>query len=130
MAMITHAVRAETTQLPFINIFRGTNLTRTIIVCGVNFFMQGSGQIFGAYSGHRRGEDCRAPFHRPVNMGITDMYPLSAQVYGALFIRSLGTVNPFAMTVVIAAVNLATPVGAMILIDKVGRRYAHLLRSW
>lgn len=92
MAMITHAVRSEAKQLPFVNIFLGTNLTRTIIVCGVNFFMQGSGQIF-------------------------------TQVYGALFIRSLGTVNPFTMTVVIAAVNLVTSVVAMILIDKVGRRY-------
>jgi MFS transporter, SP family, sugar:H+ symporter len=91
LAMILHAVRTETKQLPIINIFRGTNATRTMIVVGSNVFMQASGQIF-------------------------------AQVYGALFVKSLGTVNPFTISVVLAVVNLCTAVAAMIMIDKVGRR--------
>ena len=89
--MISHAVRTESKQLPFINIFLGSNAKRTIIVVGVNIFMQSTGQIF-------------------------------AQVYGALFVRDIGTVNPFSITVTIAAVNLVTAVAAMFLIDKVGRR--------
>jgi hypothetical protein len=44
-------------------------------------------------------------------------------IYGALFVKSLGTVNPFTITVVIAAVNVVTAVAAQIMLDRVGRRF-------
>ena len=42
--------------------------------------------------------------------------------YGALFAKSLGTINPFSVTVMIGAVNTATALLAMIITDKLGRR--------
>jgi MFS transporter, SP family, sugar:H+ symporter len=43
-------------------------------------------------------------------------------IYGAPFVKSLGTVNPFTITVVIAAVNVVTAVAAQIMLDRIGRR--------
>jgi MFS transporter, SP family, sugar:H+ symporter len=43
-------------------------------------------------------------------------------IYGALFVKSLGTVNPFTITVTIAVVNTVTAFLAMMLLDRVGRR--------
>jgi len=82
------------------DIFRGTNLRRTMIVSGANFFFQATGQIFTG-------------------------------IYGAIFVKSLGTVNPFTITVTMAVVNVCTAFLAMILLDRVGRRYVicHLRRS-
>ncbi|KAM0295982.1 hypothetical protein ACHAPM_010699 [Fusarium culmorum] len=48
-------------------------------------------------------------------------------IYGALFVKSLGTVNPFTVTVVIAVVNSCTSLLAMVLTDKLGRRFQVLL---
>lgn len=42
--------------------------------------------------------------------------------YGALFAKSLGTINPFSVTVMLGAVNTATAFLAMVLTDKLGRR--------
>lgn len=44
-------------------------------------------------------------------------------IYGALYAKSLGTVNPFNVTIAIAVVNVATALLAMALLDRVGRRY-------
>jgi SP family sugar:H+ symporter-like MFS transporter len=75
----------------FLDIFKGTNLRRTMIVAGANFFFQATGQIF-------------------------------TSIYGAIYVKSLGTVNPFTITVVIAVVNVCTAFLAMALLDRVGRR--------
>ncbi|EXM16541.1 Major facilitator, sugar transporter-like [Fusarium oxysporum f. sp. vasinfectum] len=48
-------------------------------------------------------------------------------IYGALFVKSLGTVNPFTVTVVIAVVNSCTLLLAMVLTDRLGRRFQVLL---
>jgi SP family sugar:H+ symporter-like MFS transporter len=45
-----------------------------------------------------------------------------ASQYGAIFIKSLGTVNPFDMTLINAAINSVTLLLCMGLIDKVGRK--------
>ena len=74
------------------DIFQGTNLRRTMIVCGANFFFQATGQIF-------------------------------TSIYGAIFVKSLGTVNPFTITVILAVVNVCTAFLAMTLLDRIGRRY-------
>ncbi|KEF58701.1 uncharacterized protein A1O9_06627 [Exophiala aquamarina CBS 119918] len=47
---------------------------------------------------------------------------LFTALYGALFVKSLGTVNPFTITVVIAVVNVCTAFLAMTLFDRLGRR--------
>jgi MFS transporter, SP family, sugar:H+ symporter len=83
----------------FLDIFRGRNLVRTLIVCGANFFLQSTGQVF-------------------------------ASIYGAIFVRSIGTINPFTVTVILAVVNMCTAFLAMALLDRVGRRYVqHKLAS-
>jgi MFS transporter, SP family, sugar:H+ symporter len=43
-------------------------------------------------------------------------------VYGALFAKSLGTINPFTVTIILAVVNTCTAIGAQVLTDKLGRR--------
>ncbi|KAL1904345.1 hypothetical protein Sste5344_009963 [Sporothrix stenoceras] len=43
-------------------------------------------------------------------------------VYGALFAKSLGTINPFTVTVILAVVNTLTAIMAQFLTDKLGRR--------
>ncbi|KAJ5655253.1 hypothetical protein N7507_007203 [Penicillium longicatenatum] len=43
-------------------------------------------------------------------------------IYGALFAKSIGTINPFTVTVILALVNVITAGTAMMLIDRVGRR--------
>lgn len=43
-------------------------------------------------------------------------------IYGALFVKSLGTVNPFTITITIAVVNVCTAFLAMTLFDRLGRR--------
>lgn len=47
---------------------------------------------------------------------------LFTTIYGALFVRSLGTVNPFTVTVAISIINVCTSLLAMVLTDKLGRR--------
>ncbi|KAF4996395.1 hypothetical protein FDECE_12474 [Fusarium decemcellulare] len=39
-------------------------------------------------------------------------------IYGALFVKSLGTINPFTVTIMIAVVNTCTSLLAMVLTDK------------
>lgn len=47
---------------------------------------------------------------------------LFTALYGALFVKSLGTINPFTVTVIIALVNVCTAFLAMTLFDRLGRR--------
>lgn len=51
---------------------------------------------------------------------------LFTSIYGALFAKSLGTINPFNVTIMIAVVNVFTSLLAMVLTDKLGRRYVSL----
>lgn len=44
-------------------------------------------------------------------------------IYGALYVKSLGTINPFNVTVIIAVVSTCTSLLAMVMTDKLGRRY-------
>ncbi|KAL3484518.1 general substrate transporter [Aspergillus germanicus] len=45
-----------------------------------------------------------------------------ASTYGAIFIRVIGTVNSFTMTIVISIINLAAVPTALYLVDRLGRR--------
>lgn len=75
----------------FVELWQGVNLKRTLIVMGVNFFQQATGQAF-------------------------------ASQYGAIFIKSLGTVNAFDMTLINGAVNCFGLALSLGFVDKVGRR--------
>lgn len=46
-----------------------------------------------------------------------------ASSYGAIFIRDIGTVNPFTMTLVNSIVNLVVSFIGLYLVDRHGRRY-------
>ncbi|KAJ8112649.1 hypothetical protein OPT61_g5023 [Boeremia exigua] len=71
-------------------IFQGKNLKRTLIVVGVNVFLQLTGQNF-------------------------------ISIYGAIFIRSIGVVNPFTMTSANSAIGIVTVLAVQLLTDKFGR---------
>lgn len=92
-AIIVDSLQNTVAQGTFMDIWRGSNLRRTYIVIGANFFLQATGQLFTA-------------------------------LYGALFVKSLGTVNPFTITCTIAAVNVCTALLSMTLTDRLGRRYS------
>ncbi|KAL1856885.1 hypothetical protein VTK73DRAFT_8217 [Phialemonium thermophilum] len=88
----TKAILAEEQERgSFLELWKGTNLKRTLITCGVNFFLQLTGNTF-------------------------------ANKYGTVYIKSLGTVDPFVMTVVNQLVNLLGVVVSMALVDRMGRR--------
>lgn len=88
---ILESIEKERQKGTFLDIFRKRHVTRTWVVIGANFFLQGTGQLF-------------------------------TSIYGALFAKSLGTINPFTVTIMIAVVNVFTSLLAMVLTDKLGRR--------
>lgn len=47
---------------------------------------------------------------------------LFSSVYGAYFVKQLGFINPFTMTVSNSAVQLVMCIVSMVLVDKLGRR--------
>lgn len=61
-----------------------------------------------------------------VNFYLQATGQLFTALYGALFVKSLGTVNPFTITCTISAVNVLTALLSMSLTDRLGRRYAVL----
>lgn len=75
----------------FLDLFRGANLRRTLIVLTVNFFLQATGQAF-------------------------------ASQYGALFIKGLGTVNQFTMSMIASVINFFVSLGSMFAVESLGRR--------
>lgn len=83
----------EKEQASFMDMWQGTNLKRTLITCGVNFFLQLTGNTF-------------------------------ANKYGTVYIKSLGSVDPFVMTVVNQLVSMMGVVVSMALVDRMGRRCA------
>ena len=66
------------------------NLKRTLIVLGVNIFLQLTGQNF-------------------------------VSVYGAIFIKSIGVINPFTMTSINTAVSIVFVFISQLATDKTGR---------
>lgn len=75
----------------FKELWQGVNLKRTLIVVGVSFFQQATGQAFTSQ-------------------------------YGAIFIRSLGTVNPFTMTIVNSIISAVGVMVSLSMVDKIGRK--------
>ncbi|KAH7072591.1 hypothetical protein FB567DRAFT_612162 [Paraphoma chrysanthemicola] len=74
----------------FSEMFQGTNLRRTLIVIGVNVFLQITGQNF-------------------------------VSVYGSVFIKSLGVVNPFTMASINSALGIVFVLITQAVTNKTGR---------
>ncbi|KAL1611992.1 hypothetical protein SLS60_000215 [Paraconiothyrium brasiliense] len=74
----------------FLELFQGTNLKRTLIVVGVNFFLQLTGQNF-------------------------------ASVYGTVFIKSTGVIEPFTMSAINTSVGIVAVLLCQFLTDYTGR---------
>jgi SP family sugar:H+ symporter-like MFS transporter len=85
------ALEQETEKGTFAELWRKTNLKRTVIVMGVNFFQQATGQAFSSQ-------------------------------YGTIYVKSLGTVNPFNFTLITSAINIVTLVITLLFNDRTGRR--------
>jgi len=48
-----------------------------------------------------------------------------ASQYGAVFVKSLGTINSFSVTLWNSGISICVIIGCLLIVDKVGRRYAH-----
>ena len=93
LELIRVCLREEADQGTYADLFKGHNRRRTLVICGVAFFFQATGQVF---SGH----------------------------YGAVFVQSLGTVNPFNITVSQSALNTFTSFVGILMLDRVGEYHA------
>ncbi|CAG1963118.1 unnamed protein product [Fusarium graminearum] len=78
--------------------------------------------------------DIFKPQHRTRTMVVTGANfflqstgQIFTSIYGALYVKSLGTINPFTVTVIIAVVSTCTSLLAMVMTDKLGRRFQVLL---
>ena len=75
--------------------------------------------LFKGYNARRTAVVCMVAF----------FFQATGQVfsghYGAVFVASLGTVNPFDITVAQTAINTVTSFIGILLMDRVGRRYVH-----
>lgn len=83
----------------YLDLLKGTDLKRTLIVIGVNVFQQITGQAF-------------------------------ASQYGTLFIKSLGTVNAFQMSIVSAVVGIVAVALILALNDMFGRKVFLYIGLW
>ena len=85
----------------------------------------------GSYADLLKGHNRRRTF---VVCGIAFFFQATGQVfsghYGATFVKSLGTVNPFDITVAQTAINTVTSFIGVLLIDRVGRRPLWLFGSF
>ena len=90
LGLLRVSLNGESDQGTYADLFRGHNRRRTLVVCGVAFFFQATGQVF---SGH----------------------------YGTIFVQSLGTVNPWNITVSQSALNTVTSFLGILMLDRVGK---------
>lgn len=49
--------------------------------------------------------------------------------YGAVYVKQLGTINAFDMTIVLSLLNLVSIIGSLAYADRVGRRYSYFFHS-
>ena len=81
----------------------------------------------GSYADLFKGHNRRRTF---VIIGVAFFFQATGQVfsghYGAVFVKSLGTVNPWTITVSQSGINTFTSFCGILMIDRVGRRYVHL----
>ena len=77
----------------------------------------------GSYADLLKGFNRRRTF---VVIGVAFFFQATGQVftghYGAVFVASLGTVNPFTITVTQSGINTFTSFCGILMMDRVGRR--------
>lgn len=93
---------------------KGTNLKRTAIVVGLNFFQQATGQTFSSQYGN---PTTISPFK-----GACQQMVPADDLAGTIFIKSLGTINPFSMSAGNSAIGLSMLIVCLLTVDKLGRR--------
>ena len=91
LELIRASLREEADKGSYADLWKGHNRRRTLVVIGVAFFFQATGQVF---TGH----------------------------YGAVFVASLNSVNPFTITVTQSGINTFTSFIGILMMDRVGRR--------
>ncbi|KAL0940279.1 vegetative cell wall protein gp1 [Colletotrichum truncatum] len=57
-----------------------------------------------------------------VNFFLQATGSIFASVYGAIFVKQLGFINPFTVTMITSSINIVMCVCSMVLLDKMGRR--------
>ncbi|KAF9874435.1 vegetative cell wall protein gp1 [Colletotrichum karsti] len=57
-----------------------------------------------------------------VNFFLQATGSIFASVYGAIFVKQLGFINPFTVTIITSVINIFMCLGSMVLLDKMGRR--------
>lgn len=57
-----------------------------------------------------------------VNFFLQATGSIFASVYGAIFVKQLGFINPFTVTMITSSINIVMCVCSMVLLDKLGRR--------
>ncbi|KAF4448945.1 hypothetical protein F53441_7714 [Fusarium austroafricanum] len=92
------SLEQETEQGRLVELLRGLNFKRTLIVMVVNFFQQASGQAFMSQ-------------------------------YGTIYVKSLGTINPFGFSLITSAINIVTITCILLWTDIIGRRVLMIASS-
>ncbi|KAF5976405.1 RGT2-like protein [Fusarium bulbicola] len=92
------SLEQETEQGKFVELVRGINLKRTLIVMAVNFYQQAGGQAF-------------------------------VSQYGAIYVKSLGTINPFGFSLITSAISIVSITCILLWTDIVGRRVLMMASS-
>lgn len=86
-----------------------------------------SGSYADLFKGHNRRRT-------GVVIGVAFFFQATGQVfsghYGAIFVKSLGTINPFTITVSQSGINTFTSFVGILMLDRVGRRYASWKHAW
>lgn len=99
LELMRDSLREESQTSTYAELLKGHNRRRTLVVIGVAFFFQATGQVF---SGH----------------------------YGAIFIKSLGTINPWTIQLSQSSINTVTSFVGIIVSDRWGRRYVRNFPSF
>lgn len=85
----------------------------------------------GSYADLFKGHNRRRTF---VTMGVAFFFQATGQVfsghYGAVFVKSLHSVNPFTIQVTQSGLNTFTSFVGILMLDRVGRRYVLSLSYW
>ncbi|EED12347.1 sugar transporter, putative [Talaromyces stipitatus ATCC 10500] len=94
--LLKKSLAANVQKGSWMDLLRGTNLRRTLIVISIQSFNQLTGQTF-------------------------------ATSYGTVFIKTLGTINPYKFTLISNAIGCLGPFLTFFLVDRLGRRNMYLI---
>lgn len=105
------ALLDEPEQGKFKELFQGVNRKRTALIFGMGTFQQITGQVSESFVSTTRLNNHDQAF---------------ASQYAAVFIKGLGTINPFAMSLGNSCIASFGIICTLLTVDKIGRRYGDL----